>query len=724
MKESVRDLVEFLGLVDLDKTNTHCYLEKVSKAAGENPSVSHLLDVARKTPVCQRNPCSTFCAEKGSFTFFLGDPQSAKTGVETFFAVQMGLIRKLAPIFLTQNKADEIKRFKTSIISFNKLIERCAEIMGCSDIPEIRLFEGGKDFDDDEYTYCLQKMKTGRSLVIPVFISLLNKNRTVYIKKCLTAIAKVLGYDSEDKGLQRVNAVSIVDEADLAKKGVTKEVEKELRKKFEKRHFLIDSATCVAFVTATVPALVVSEAPLISRPYHKVHIPRSINYHGYWDDPNEEPGYNIIRRQESTREEYFDYITRDFERQEGKPPEPHAGMVYSNCKSLRAERIEEAGSVANIYKRTRRFLTVSWSADELDIFTPDKDIQKAVEALGFERVHDENHDGEEGGEEEGREDNSGEVDGNDEMSVENERSTVAHYQMRLTTKQEVLILDYTQFITSLFEQLGDHRVKSILFVRQMGERGTCICGTKHEHHLDSLYLDALNSSVEMLIQVAGRLCAVQASCPPKILFASKEMHDRHMEALESIETFSGKETNFFQQLAKVERNVELAGPNGKASDEGGVYKTASRVLPLTRPRLNDLKRKADQLTRYAKKNKVAIVSEEEMSQSTCDGFGMENREVIAYPVAPKVLPTKLNQHLHCLVAMIESILRSTSSNMVRVSEVAALLSEAANCPPLDEDFTHLDVVMFIAENESALLLEKGVEFDVVNGTAYLSLMYP
>lgn len=242
----------------------------------------------------------------------------------------------------------------------------------------------------------------------------------------------------------------------------------------------------------------------------------SKNYCGYGDGLVQPVGFKTIRRIEvegkdetgrGVRQQFYDYVAES--------TKPISGMVYANgdTEGSVEARIKEARETAVVYRDTFRFLTRSWSAGKLDIFTSPRDLQTAIENIKIR--------------------NGQNVLVKGFVKIGPENQGVVHYKGKGIT-------DYPRLVTTVMEALREVSpnngfFKSILFGREMVARGVPVCGTNHMRHLDCALIIMPGESCENVIQVFGRLCAViEASVSSKmemVVFSPKRTHHIHRSAL-------------------------------------------------------------------------------------------------------------------------------------------------------------------------------------------------
>lgn len=596
--------------MDLDKTNLADFLAKVLPPSGTTRPLEELMTLARAThPKFQDNPLVSMPVDQNAIYIVTSSPQLAKTGIICGLSMSMGVTFGMPSIVFVQNKTVELERFERSIDDYNLSYGRCADAVGCRKT-RLKVFKLNDTRARKGFEKTLKQLKNGGS-EFPVLLVMQNHHQLKKAKLVMGDIRKVFDPRGTDKG--PIKCLVTFDEGDLVKKDLTNTWENQLHEPLGTQAFgaksLLDSASSVAFVTATLHALVVSD--LVSdlaktgRAMKVCEVGVSSNYFGYAEglegpEGLKPVGFNKIFRKTGTLKDYLDFITDS--------STPDAGMVYTSAKeeSSKEARINAAKKTAVDYRGTRGLVTISWSSGELDVFTSSTDIQAVVERTeGFERVV---------------------ID-----------HGVVQYTARALSRAD--ITDYPSFITELTAGLEELNLngffKSILFGNEMVNRGVPICGLNHERHLDSMFADMPDSTYEHMIQVLGRLCAVQAVSTAagvlKIMYAPPATNKRHIKAIHTVRYC----INQFRKLSEGGHTLQaiLSDLREKVAwaDSGDVVVDSSGTVKFMKGKITRQGPKRDaqlmwgELEKTAKKSKVRILSEDSvaLAEGAAGGHGQE-----------------------------------------------------------------------------------------------------
>lgn len=533
------DAMELYGEMDLDPTNTTNFYKTVvekSSAVSMDPLVA-----ARSLPKLQPNPFSNIDVRMNQVCVAEAPPQSGKTAVEAYLAMKAGVSGKMVSVTVTQNKTPELARLGRGFGVANDTFADCCTAVGSNQSPMLRvIYPSGSTTRLQEFKQCFQRWKSGRTQDIPVYILLLNASKMDNLKE----VVEIVGSDPlrDENGKYPIHL--LFGEGDLAIKSSDKSTS------FEKALYgdgggdlqftsLLDSISCVTYVTASIPALLLNDMLWAGcRAARSVRINPSKNYHGYEEGFEDPAACNIIERKEGILEDYLTFVTASTESQ--------AALVYTSSMSGIKGRIEHARETAVKYQGIKGLVTMSWSADKLDVFTSDLQWQKVLDSsrVSFRKTVGDNG--------------------------------VAHYK---STKANRAISDYPSCITFMLERARklklDGILKSILFGKEMVDRGVSICGLNHEHHLDSMFVDmTTDTHAESFVQVCGRLCSVETATT-KTLWASKDMHNQHKKSI-LINSYCAKRLgenafSVWDILRDLQTKVAAADDGVVVEDISGVY---------------------------------------------------------------------------------------------------------------------------------------------------------
>lgn len=516
------NVIKLMLEMELDKTNLDNFINTVMPEPRPcaQKSMDEWIKIVREAPKFQHNPLEASSLGHNQLCVTTAPPQSAKTGVLVALIMLMAVMMSepMPTILFTQLKTNDLGRFVGAIDDFNKLFKKCAGAVGFLDPPTLKALRSDARGITRKFGDALVAWKNGGK-EIPVYLAMQSHAGVRDAKPIMEKIDYEIGRLPDDTG--RIRVFVGIDEGDLCQKGKgTTKWDTELRKAFRKDSFgpktLLDVASSVAFVTATPQALVTTALPLDGREFIYTDLPVSKNYCGYGDGLVQPVGFKTIRRIEvegkdetgrGVRQQFYDYVAES--------DKPIAGMVYTNGDTEGSvdARIKEARETAVAYRDIFRFLTCSWSAGKLDIFTSLRDLQTAIENIQVR--------------------NGKNVLVKGFVKIGPENQGVVHYKWKGIT-------DYPRFVTAVMEALREVSpnngfFKSILFGREMVARGVPVCGTNHMRHLDCALIIMPGASCENVIQIFGRVCAViEASVSSKmdlVVFGPKSTHHIHRKAL-------------------------------------------------------------------------------------------------------------------------------------------------------------------------------------------------
>ena len=715
-----------LNEMDLDKTNFTTFFNAVVPGGGDTRPVAELLAAARAGAKFQQNPLRNIAVGHNTIYVFTSPPQSAKTGVSMGLVAETGVLLARTPtIIFTQNKREELERFDRNTEIFNESYSKCAAAVACPRAPRLKAICADSHDFMGKFDRALQRFKDNGE-EIPVMLALQNKSNALKAKRVMMKIHQRLGSvddGSVDDGTsrelkKRIKVLILFDEGDLATKGSLPLWDQELHKVFDANIYgdktFLDVASSVAFVTATPHALLASELPVDERKLVFSEIPVSSNYCGYPEGVVEPINFTRITRKVSTRQEYYNYVTTS--------ASPIAGMVYTSSEEAASvnARTREACDMAVRYKAVRRFVTCSWSSKKLDVFVSSSDIQEAMDSTeGFVKA------------------------------VCEEDADVIHYKGDD-------IRDYPTFVTRLTEELdGQGRgnfFKSILFGCEMVTRGVPICGINHERHLDSMFVCMPDSSDELVIQVCGRLCAVQPAAAraamTMILFAPERTHEKHIGALrttrfccDALEKMAAGGNSVQDELELLCTQVDDGENGGVVTDHFGVMEFFKNNITRPGPLRESRKRVAEtEKDMRQKKMKFEVIAGDdsdgeeatrgEAAAGTSAGTSAGTAAATAAAPAPAPAPAPatpaaaaepvdgdslaeadpgmdvlMQNHLPVLVKLMKKL---TRGGPVNFKTMAKKIAKKKKYPSTDANTMPMAVVKHVATNHVAELREAGV----------------
>lgn len=568
-----QDALELYGEMDLDPTNTESHLKTVldtSFLEGISP-----LAAAKNLPKYQSNPFGNIDVGVNMTCVAVAPTQSGKTAIEAFLAIKAALTNNVVTVVVTQNKTSELARMARGFETSSDIFADCCDAVGSKRSPALKtIYPSGSSNRLDEFERGFRRWKSGKSSDIPMYILLMNASKM----DTLRMIVAIVGDDPlrDEKG--RLPIQLLFDEGDLSFKSSDKSTsfEKALHSGTGEIELetLFDCISAVTYVTASILALLLSDLSAGGRDVMSVQIRPSPNYHGYAEVVQYSPDCATIERKEGTRGEYLEFVMES--------PEPHAGTVYTSSAAGVNQRVDRAHRTAVDNKGVRGLVAISWSSEKLDVFTSDRLWQSVLDRapIPFDKTVD--------------------------------KDDIAHYK---GTKSNNAINDYPSCITFMLRQArkqvnSDGFIKSILFAKEMVDRGVSVCGLNHEHHLDSLFVDMPEAHGEVIQQLCGRLTGIEKTRVLKVLFGSAQMHKEHKRALIT-NLFCAKQiakhsSSLYDILADLRKKVDAADFGEEVCDASGLYLMLK--ADLTRPSVErKLRRERGLVTASAKRRKVSVV---------------------------------------------------------------------------------------------------------------------
>ncbi len=493
---SAQDALRLLGQSELDKTNMDSYSDEVLRRdAGTTLTVAEVVQKIEATLKFQQNPGVDLRVGPGTFNIVSSYPQTAKTAFLMFIAKKVIVEHKMPVVILAQNKTPELDRLEKSMHDTDRIFTKYCTALGTPTIPTVR---ATREDDMRGYQYSLEKWVAGTHHECPIHVMLFNWTQ---IGRRLPQITSIIRdkVGTDEKGRTKVNV--IFDEGDLAFKT------SDHKSTTEKKLFttLFENLSAVTFVTSTLPALLHVDLPLEGRELVFTDLTPSTNYIGY-ESTNEIGSSRTIARHECDEDEYIQMVSTA----EGS----HAGMIFAGG-STKVKRRESAKMAAEKNMDTPGWCMVAWSSFRVDVYTASKDV---ITILGVQ-------------------------EGEQRLFArEVFPSGVNHFCHNGDTRGSG-IDTYPKLVTFLVDNLRQKspapgvKLKSILFAKEMADRGTTISGVNHEHHLSSMFV-SLSSTMhdEAIVQACGRLAAIELHSPgqpvtTKKLCGSADMHARHEAAI-------------------------------------------------------------------------------------------------------------------------------------------------------------------------------------------------
>lgn len=267
------------------------------------------------------------------------------------------------------------------------------------------------------------------------------------------------------------------------------------------------------------------------------------------------------------------------------------GSTKSGVDKGRKERAQEA---AIEFKTIEGWCMISWSSDELHVFAADPVVidvfRGATRRFREEPVFD----------------------------PETHADTGVIYFYYDGRNRSSGISDYPTLISFLIEGLPPNYLKTILFAKEMADRGTSICSTDHEHHLSSLYVSFSNGSTcEYIRQVAGRLPQMITPQPGLVvkiyLCATAATHETHRGAVQNCMYASDYlQKHFNERTASLDGTLEDFCDKVDVSQCDSVQEEKSGAMIFAKSTVSrgtlsaKSKKKVKQLEKVAKKRRVEI----------------------------------------------------------------------------------------------------------------------
>lgn len=471
---------------------------------GTTTTAPLLLNAVSKAHKCQVNPGANMVLGSNTFHVASSPPQTSKTAFTMQCCLVDAVLHAMPGVVMTMNKQPEIERMERSLHHSSDFFGKYCAAIGTPETPSVRaMYPIGGKARLAEYERCLRRWHEGSSAECPVYFLLFNDKRLKLLADIIDIIRRVVGVDSND----RVRVGFKHDEGDQISKtcGRTSVSEKSMFGTTAASTGLLDSMSSLTFVTSTLPALALAPVPLGNRRLVFTDLQPSTNYVGYEESNRTGLQNTIIRREMDSTNEYNQFVSE----QEG----PHAGMVFVSG-STKDGRKQQARAAAIQHKTKPGWCMISWSSGEMHAFAADPVVIAAFQdAPTSFKVKPVFH-----------------------PETREDTGVLYFYYEGGNAKTETGISDYPKLISYLIGALPPDYLKSILFGKEMADRGTSICSTDHQHHLGSMYVDfSPDSTDEQVRQVAGRLACMIKQLAGQIvtiiLFASAWAHEKHKRGI-------------------------------------------------------------------------------------------------------------------------------------------------------------------------------------------------
>lgn len=497
---------------DADPSVAEAFFKQAKMSPGDTP-----LERFQNTPLKQKYVSTDVQQSQVQYTF--GPTQANKTGNELLYIFDAAE-KKMPAVISVQPSTEEFEKYCDGAAKFNQSIDCCFEEAGIpeEERPSLKMYHHAT-FND--YAVDLPDWMEGITRVIPVFLAMLNGAKVEAFKN--TALRLLDRCPKDDEG--RISMVAVFDEGDTTKKTSegTADVEKALgsdkpipkTKKARKTRggpnkakktrdsleeagktpdslkTLYEKFSTINFVTATPQALSVNDMPKrTSRVV--VRLAPSQNDHQYDIEKHPEWVCHGISRVPA---ESQDVMIQDMI----DSPDDRIAMVMTTSESSKDARGKKALETA---KANASLVTISWSKDEITIWTKNPVYQKWID------------------------------------------SDTTNTWVREVLEDELVKWEGTKGGINCYRQLMDllHRLrnklaerpalKSILYSSEMTARSTSVKGLEHVFALTDQYID-FKTHDERLNQCGGRLCGIDPEFQrQKILWATKELHNAHELSLE------------------------------------------------------------------------------------------------------------------------------------------------------------------------------------------------
>ena len=584
----MQDALEIFECAELDKTNMLDFFKSVH-TAGTTVTPAHLLAAVQNADKCQVNPGANITTGPGVFHIVASPPQASKTALSMLFSLKDAIRYRMPSVVMTMNKKAELGRMKRSLDDSTDHFAKYCRAIATSSTPGIKaIYPIESDDRIEEYRRDLKRWYDGDSDQCPIYFLLFNDKKLALLATVIDVVGSIVGVDANG----RVKLAFRHDEGDQISKTCNRSSvsEKSLMGDAAVANGLLNRMSSLNFVTSTLPSLMLVPVPLGNRRPIMTELEPSRNYVGYEESDTTGLRRTIVRLEMDSPSEYIQFVSE----QAGA----HGGMVFisgSTKSGVDKGRTERARAAAIEFKTTPGWCMIAWSSDELHVFAADPNLTHVFESA------------------------PGMFSQKPVLDPETHQDTGVIYFYRDGRHRKKGTSDYPALISFLLERLpSDCHLKTILFAKEMADRGTSICSANHKHHLGSLYVSfRKDSTCEYIRQVAGRAPQMIKPEPGRevriSLCASAATHETHKKAVRNcVFATDYLKKHFSEGAASLDGTLKEFGDKVDAARCDSVQDETSGAMMFAKSTISrgtlstKSKKKVKQVEKAAKKRRVEI----------------------------------------------------------------------------------------------------------------------
>ncbi|MEO9934197.1 hypothetical protein, partial [Rhodopirellula bahusiensis] len=502
---NIQDALKIFESAELDKTNMAAFFDSVHEE-GTTVTPTRLLAAVQNADKCQVNPGANLTTGPDVFHIVASPPQASKTAFVMLLCLKDAIRHRMPSVVMVMNKKTELDRMERNLNHSSDYFAKYCRAIATSATPGVRAIYPIESNDRiEEYERCLKTWHQGDSDECPIYFLLFNDKKLALLATVIGIVGNIVGVDANG----RVRFAFRHDEGDQISKTCNRSSvsEKSLMGAAVVANGLLDRLSSLNFVTSTLPSLTLVPVPLGNRRRLITELDPSTKYVEYEESNRTGLQNTIVRLEMDSPSEYIKFVSE----QVGA----HGGMIFiggSTKSGVDKGRKERAQAAAIEFKTTPGWCMITWSSDELHVFAADPVLidvfRGATRRFWEEPVFD--------------------------PETHEDTGVIYFYYDGRHGKRG--ISDYPALISFLIEGLPPNYLKTILFAKEMADRGTSICSTDREHHLGSLYVSfSKNSTCEYIRQVAGRLPQMIVPQPGLVvtihLCATAATHETHRKAV-------------------------------------------------------------------------------------------------------------------------------------------------------------------------------------------------